>query len=68
MADPDLSHLFQRGAATDDWRGFSPPEVWERNCQVFFAYAVQPGDGGVIPLLGSLAFIQKTRRDRPGAS
>lgn len=73
MADPDLSHLFQRGAASDDWSGFSPPErsrlihvlysffktfeniyvhtaegsappeVWERNCQVFFAYAVQPG-------------------------
>jgi len=73
MADPDLSHLFQRGAATDDWSQFSPPErsrlihvlysffktfeniylhtaegsapveVWERNCQVFFAYATQPG-------------------------
>lgn len=73
MADPDLSHLFQRGAASDDWSGFSPeersrlihvlysffktfeniylhtaegsapPEVWERNCQVFFAYAAQPG-------------------------
>ena len=73
MADPLLSHLFQRGAASDDWSGFSPeersrlihvlysffktfenifvhtaegsapPEVWERNCQVFFAYAAQPG-------------------------
>ena len=73
MADPDLSHLFQQGAASDDWSGFSPeersrlihvlysffktfenvflhtaegsapPEVWERNCQVFFAYASQPG-------------------------
>ncbi len=73
MADPDLSHLFQLGAATDDWSGFSPeersrlihvfysffktfenvylhtaegsapPEVWDRNCQVFFAYAAQPG-------------------------
>ena len=68
-----LSHLFQRGVASDDWSGFSPeeqsrlihilysffktfeniyvhsaegsvpPEVWERNCQVFFAYASQPG-------------------------
>ena len=73
MADPDLSHLFQLGAASEDWSGFSPaersrlihvfysffktfeniyvhtaegsapPEVWERNCQVFYAYAVQPG-------------------------
>lgn len=73
MADPQLSHLFQRGAATDDWSGFSPeersrlihvlysffktfeniylhtaegsapPEIWDRNCQVFLAYAAQPG-------------------------
>ena len=73
MADPHLSHLFQRGAATDDWSGFTPeersrlihvfysffktfenvylhtaegsasPEVWDRNCQVFFAYATKPG-------------------------
>ena len=73
MADPDLSHLFQCGAATDDWSRFSPeersrlihvlysffktfeniylhtaegsapPEVWDRNCQVFLAYAAQPG-------------------------
>jgi hypothetical protein len=73
MADPALGHLFQLGAATDDWDGFSPeersrlihtfysffkvfeniylhtaegsapPEVWDRNCQVFFAYAAQPG-------------------------
>jgi hypothetical protein len=73
MADPHLSHLFQRGTATDDWSGFTaeersrlihvlysfvktfeniylhtaegsaPPEVWDRNCQVFFAYAAQPG-------------------------
>lgn len=73
MADPRLSHLFQLGAATDDWSGFSPeeksrlihvlysffktfeniylhtaegsapPEVWDRNCQVFLAYAAQPG-------------------------
>jgi hypothetical protein len=73
VADPVLSHLFQRGAASDDWSEFSPeeqsrlihvlysffktfeniyvhsaegsvpPEVWERNCQVFFAYASQPG-------------------------
>jgi hypothetical protein len=26
MADPGLSHLFQRGAASDDWSGFSPEE------------------------------------------
>jgi hypothetical protein len=73
MADAELGHLFQRGAATDDWDAFSPeersrlihtfysffkvfeniyvhtaegslpPEVWDRNCQVFFAYAAQPG-------------------------
>ncbi len=73
MADPHLSHLFQRGTATDDWSAFSPeersrlihvlysffktfeniylhtaegsapPEVWDRNCQVFLAYAAQPG-------------------------
>ena len=73
MADPGLSHLFQRGAATDDWDGFSPEEksrlihvfysffktfenvylhtaegsapaeVWDRNCQVFLAYAAKPG-------------------------
>ena len=73
VADPVLSHLFQRGAANEDWSEFSPeeqsrlihilysffktfeniyvhsaegsvpPEVWERNCQVFFAYASQPG-------------------------
>lgn len=73
MSDPGLGHLFQRGAATDDWDEFSaeersrlihtfysffkvfeniylhtaegsaPPEVWDRNCQVFFAYAAQPG-------------------------
>jgi len=23
--------------------GSAPPEVWDRNCQVFFAYAAQPG-------------------------
>jgi hypothetical protein len=26
MADPELAHLFQLGAATDDWEGFSPEE------------------------------------------
>lgn len=71
IADAELAHLFQRGAATDDWEEFSPeersrlihtfysffkvfeniylhtaegsapPEVWDRNCQVFFAYAAQ---------------------------
>lgn len=73
VADAQLSHLFQRGAATDDWSEFSPeersrlihvfysffktfeniylhtaegsapPEIWDRNCQVFLAYAAQPG-------------------------
>jgi hypothetical protein len=75
MADPGLSHLFQRGAASDDWSGFSPEErsrlihvlysffktfeniyvhtaegsvpaeVWDRNCQVFFAYASERSQG-----------------------
>lgn len=73
MADPQLSHLFQRGSATADWDEFSaeersrlihvfysffktfeniylhtaegsaPVEVWDRNCQVFLAYAAKPG-------------------------
>ena len=73
MADPKLGHLFQRGAATENWDGFSPeeqsrlmhaffslfkvfeniyvhtvegsasPEIWERNRQIFLAYASQPG-------------------------
>ncbi len=73
MADAKLGHLFQRGAASDDWAGFSPEErsrlvhtfysffkvfeniyihtaegsaprgIWDQNCQVFFAYASQPG-------------------------
>ena len=73
MADPKLGHLFQGGAATEDWSGFSPeersrlmhafyslfkvfeniylhtvegsapPQVWDRNCQIFLAYASQPG-------------------------
>lgn len=73
VADRPLADLFQRGAASADWREFdhvdqarlihvfysffkvfeniylhaaegsTSPEVWERNCQVFFAYAAQPG-------------------------
>lgn len=73
MADAELAHLFQQGAATADWEAFSPEErsrlihafysffkvfeniyvhtregsaaeeVWDRNCQVFFAYVAKPG-------------------------
>ena len=73
MADPKLGHLFQRGAAIEDWGEFSPeersrlmhafyslfkvfeniyvhtlegsapPHIWDRNCQIFLAYASQPG-------------------------
>lgn len=73
MADAELGHLFQLGAATSEWEEFSPEErsrlihvfysffkvfeniylhtqegsvpkeVWDRNCQVFFAYASKPG-------------------------
>ena len=73
MNDPVLAHLFQLGAASEDWSGLSPeeqsrlihcfysffkvfenvylhtaegsapPEVWDRNCPVFLAYASQPG-------------------------
>lgn len=37
MADPHLSHLFQRGAATDDWGEFSPEEQ-SRLIHVFYSF------------------------------
>jgi hypothetical protein len=37
MADPLLSHLFQRGAATDDWDEFSPEER-SRLIHVFYSF------------------------------
>jgi hypothetical protein len=37
MADAELSHLFQRGAATDDWDDFSPEER-SRLIHVFYSF------------------------------
>jgi hypothetical protein len=38
MADPELSHLFQRGAATDDWDEFTPEER-SRLIHVFYSFS-----------------------------
>jgi hypothetical protein len=37
MAEPELSHLFQRGAATDDWDEFTPEEQ-SRLIHVFYSF------------------------------
>lgn len=37
MADPELSHLFQQGAATDDWDEFTPEER-SRLIHVFYSF------------------------------